>query len=143
MLMIIPKKSQESSHSQQLNSKNRPVTAPGTPFRTAEEAWFWFICAVEAREEGASPGKSRGNIPRPCEPLDIYKTLERIYRNRRLRFDHMRVLNYYGRRRLAPDAFQGRESDAHRLWREAMNELDVALQRRGIVQNIFQRVESL
>ncbi len=57
---------------QVISSHSTPARAPGIPFRTAEEAWLWFICAVEARAEGAVPGGGRGDIPRPCEPVDIY-----------------------------------------------------------------------
>jgi len=70
---------------QQRPAATVPMIVPGIPFNTVEEAWFWFICAMEAREDGATPGKSRGEILRPCEPTDIYRTLERLYRKRRLR----------------------------------------------------------
>jgi hypothetical protein len=112
------------------------------PFKNVEEAWFWFICSVEAREEGAKPSKAKADIQRPCEPVDIYRVLDRLHRNRRLRFEHMKVLSHYGRRRLAPEFHRRHEARAHQLWREAMQELDASLQRRGIVQNIFQQVEA-
>lgn len=117
--------------------------AAGTPFRNAEEVWFWFICAVEARAEGAVPGKGRGDIQRPCEPTDIYKILERLYRGRRLRMDHMNVLSHYGRRRMAPEPFRKYEMRAATLWCEAMRELDIIFQRRGIVRNPLQITEVL
>jgi hypothetical protein len=113
----------------------------GIPFRHVEEAWFWFISAVEARADGARPGKGRGDIPRPCEPNDIYQVLERLYRNRRLRMEHMHVLSHYGQRRTAPDLHCWKQARAHGLWREAMKELDMMLQRRGIVRNPLQLVE--
>jgi len=50
-----------------------PPDAPlGIPFRTAEEAWFWFISSVEAREAGMRPTGAKAKLPRPCEPIDIY-----------------------------------------------------------------------
>jgi hypothetical protein len=113
------------------------------PFRNAEEAWFWFICSVEAREAGATPSKSKGNVPRPCEPVDIYRVLERLYRNRRLRFEHMKVLSHFGRRRMPPEARRPHEAKSHQLWREAMKELDASLQRRGVVRSIFKPTEIL
>ena len=116
--------------------------APGIPFRHAEEAWFWFICAVEARADGAQPGRGRGDIARPCEPGDIYQILERLYRNRRLRMEHMRVLSHYGRRRMAPEWHRRSEARSHVLWQEAMRELDVMLQRRGIVRSPLTLVET-
>ncbi len=113
------------------------------PFQSVEEAWFWFICSVEAREQGAIPGRSRGGIPRPFEPIDIYRVLERLYRNRHLRLAHIKVLNDFGRRHVAPEPFQKYEKKAHRLWQEAMKELEDALQRRGIVGNIFKPTEAV
>lgn len=113
----------------------KPQIIPGTPFRHAEEAWFWFICAVEARADGAVPGRSRGGVQRPCEPSDIFRILERLHRNRRLRMEHMNVLSHYGRRRMPPEPFRKHEARAATLWREAMKELDAVFQNRGIVQN--------
>ncbi|HCM83707.1 MAG TPA: hypothetical protein PKW15_08190 [Alphaproteobacteria bacterium] len=129
------------------NPQNSKKTARaviiGIPFRNVEEAWFWFICAVEARRDGAVPGRGRGAVPRPCEPNDIYVTLERLYRNRRLRMEHMHVLSHYGRRRMPPEYHRRHEARAATLWREAMRELDVMLQRRGIVRNPLQITEVL
>ena len=113
----------------------------GVPFQTVEEAWFWFICSVEAREQGAVPGRSRGALPRPCEPIDIYRVLERLHRNRRLRFEHFQILNTFGRRHMAPEPFRRHEARAHQLWKEAMKELDTVLQRRGVVRSIFKPTE--
>lgn len=57
---------------QAISPFSQKICANGVPFRTAEEAWFWFICAVEARADGAVPGRGRGEVQRPCEPPDIY-----------------------------------------------------------------------
>ncbi len=132
-----------TSRNAKLYQPGLPVAPPmplGIPFNTAEEAWFWFICWVEARQEGATYTRNhRAEVPRPCEPMDILRILERLHRNRRLLWAHLKVLNHYGRRRCAPEEQRLKERDATKLWREAMKELDVVLQRRGIVRDVFQR----
>lgn len=104
------------------------------PFCNAEEAWFWFISAMKAREDGARFIAGMGKVRRPCEPVDIYKSLERLYRTRRLLIDHMKVLRHYGRRGVAPDQYYPPEMIAHRLWGEALRELEISLRQKGIVQ---------
>ncbi len=66
-----------------------------TPFDTVEEAWFWFILAQQARNEGARITAGQGALIRPCEPVDILKVLDRLYRQRSLSMDHMLVLRHY------------------------------------------------
>lgn len=78
-------------------------TESAVPFDSTEDAWFWFIAAQQAREDGARFVAGAGLYPRPCEPSDILKILDRLYRNRRLLMDHVLVLRHYGRRMLPPD----------------------------------------
>ena len=105
-----------------------------TPFTDAEEAWFWFIAAQEARDAGARIRAGSALLPRPCEPLDILKCVDRLYRNRVLGRDHLLVLRHYGRRRLRPDSFRAKEMRAHRLWMEAFDRLTPLLVKKGIVR---------
>ncbi len=117
-----------------------PVTVRDTravPFESAEEAWFWFIQAQQARSEGASPAD--GSLyPRPCEPIDILKILDRLYRHRRLLRDHLLVLRHYGRRTMAPDPHRVKEMRAHRLWHEALERIEEVLVCKGIVaRNVY------
>lgn len=37
-----------------------------TPFASTEEAWFWFIQAQAARNDGARFSMGLGLVPRPC-----------------------------------------------------------------------------
>lgn len=97
----------------------------GVPFRTAEEAWFWFIAANQARLEGAR--KNGGGVRRPCEPIDILRILDRLYRTRRLLMDHLRVLRFYGARMMPPEGWRKSEARAATLWREAMAALEPVL----------------
>ncbi len=105
-----------------------------TLFESAEEAWFWFIQAQAARNDGARFTMGSGLIPRPCEPLDILKVVDRLYRNRRLLMDHLLVLRHYGRRMMAPDPRRIKEARAAKLWDEALERIEAPLIRKGIVE---------
>lgn len=105
-----------------------------TPFGSAEEAWFWFIQAQAARNDGARFSAGQGLVSRPCEPVDILKIVDRLYRQRRLLVDHLLVLRHYGRRLIAPDARRMKEIKAHSLWVEALERMTPIFERKGIVQ---------
>lgn len=111
------------------------------PFDSAEEAWFWFIAAQEARNDGARYAAGASLVPRPCEPTDILKCLERLHRNRRLVMDHLLVLRHYGRRQLAPDARRAKEARAFVLWHEALDRLEDIFIDKGIVESAFMNVK--
>ena len=104
------------------------------PFDSAEEVWFWFIQAQEARNDGARVNAGLSLYPRPCEPLDILKILERLYRQRRLLMSHLKVLRHYGRRKMPPDPYRVKEARAHEIWREALERLEPCLERKGIIK---------
>ncbi len=103
------------------------------PFDDVIEAWFWFVQAQQARNEGARVTAGVGLLPRPCEPADILKILDTLYRQRRLVRDHLFVLRHYGRRQLAPDPRRVKEIQAHRLWVEALERLEPVFLRKGII----------
>jgi hypothetical protein len=105
------------------------------PFATAEEAWFWFIDAQQARNDGVRMVAGAGLYPRPCEPVDILKILDRLYRSRRLIRDHLLVLRHYGQRKMPPDAYRAKEARAHVLWREAMEIISDVLIQKGILES--------
>ena len=104
------------------------------PFTSPEEAWFWFVQAWEARSAGARVTAGLGETARPCEPVDILQTVDRLYRQRRLIRDHLCVLLHYGRRLSPPDPRRRAELRASGLWREAFDRLAPALRDKGIVQ---------
>jgi hypothetical protein len=106
-----------------------------TPFSSAEEAWFWFIQAQEARNDGARFSLGAGLIPRPCCPTDVMAILDRLYRQRRLLRDHLLVLRHYGRRMLPPDPRRVKEFRAYTLWTEALARLAPAFLRKGIIKD--------
>ena len=56
----------------------------GEPFDDVEHAWFWFMQARRARPDGAGLNAGAGSVPRLCEPIDIYRQLDNLYRARRV-----------------------------------------------------------
>jgi hypothetical protein len=119
-----------------LRPNHAPVHAPlarTEPFRSVEEAWFWTMAALIARGDGARIVAGRGQVSRPCEPDDVVKCLDRLYRQRRIDLTHVRILRIWGERGTAPDPRYPRERGDWRLWREAMSRLEWPLRVKGIV----------
>ena len=86
----------------------RPVAGPAArsrteAFRSVEEAWFWTMAALTARRDGARIVSGAGLVQRPCEPDDVVKCLDRLYRQRRIDLQHARILRIWGERQQAPD----------------------------------------
>lgn len=104
-----------------------------TPFASAEEAWFWTMSALVARRDGARVSAGKGLVPRPCEPDDVVKCLDRLYRQRRIELAHARIMRIWGERGTAPNPRHASERGDARLWREAMNRLEWPLRVKGIV----------
>ncbi len=111
-----------------------PERAPGHPFDSPEEAWFWSVQAHEAKAAGARVVAGLGLTPRPCEPDDVLRAVDRLYRQRKLVRDHLHVLVHYGRRLAAPDPDRRREQRASDLWREAFGRIGPVLRQKGIVR---------
>ncbi|MBI1425799.1 MAG: hypothetical protein GC149_20430 [Gammaproteobacteria bacterium] len=103
------------------------------PFENAEEAFFWFMTAQAAKNDGARCIGGCGKILRPCKPIDILKAIDALYRGKEIMMDHALVLRHYGRKLMAPDRYRDKERRAHMLWHEAMEKLEAVLQRKGIV----------
>jgi hypothetical protein len=99
------------------------------PFAHSEGAWFWAMSALIARRDGnrAAAGSS------VCEPDDVVKVLDRLYRQRKIDLAHARILRIYGERGVAPNPRFPSELGDLRLWREAMERLDYPLRMKGIV----------
>lgn len=107
--------------------------AKAEPFASAEEAWFWTMAALIARHDGARLSAGHGSVVRPCEPDDVVKCLDRLYRQRRIELTHARILRIWGERGTAPNPRIPSERGDLRLWREAMERLDFPLRQKGIV----------
>ena len=107
----------------------RPIQAE--PFGSAEQAWFWTVGALAARRDATSCSSSR--IARPCDPDDVVRCLDRLYRQRRIDLLHARILRIWGERQSAPNpAYASEKSDWH-IWREAIDRLEWPLRAKGIV----------
>jgi len=108
--------------------------AAAEPFATAEEAWFWTMSCLMARAEGARVVAGKGAKLRPCDPDDVVKSLDRLWRQRRIDLSHVRVLRRFGEAQVPPDARHPGDRGHFQLWTEALARLEGALVARGIVQ---------
>jgi len=108
-----------------------PRGARSEPFHSAEQAWFWTMGALVARREGSHGGGPR--TPRPCDPDDVVKCLDQLYRRRRVDLVHARILRIWGERGMAPNPAHRLERGDWRLWREALDRLEWPLRVKGIV----------
>lgn len=102
-------------------------------FRSAEEAWLWTMAALVARREGARYTAGLGKVERPCEPDDVVKCLDTLYRRRRIDLVHARILRIWGERQSAPSPAYVAEKSDWKLWREALDRLEWPLRVKGIV----------
>jgi hypothetical protein len=107
--------------------------ADAVPFADAQEAWFWTMAALRARHEGARTARNPAAVARPCEPDDVLKCLDQLYRQRRIDLVHARILRLWGERGCAPNPAWARERCDWRLWREALGRLEWLLRAKGII----------
>ena len=91
------------------------------------------MAALIARREGARYTANRGKAVRPCEPDDVVKCLDALYRRRRIDLVHARILRIWGERQAPPNPAVASERCDWRLWREAMDRLEWPLRVKGIV----------
>lgn len=91
------------------------------------------MAALIARREGARYTANQGLVSRPCDPDDVIRCLDQLYRQRRIDLVHARILRAWGERQLSPSASIHAERNDHRLWTEALQRLEWALRMKGIV----------
>lgn len=108
-------------------------TVPTQPFSSAEEAWTWTAAALAARRDGARYSAGKGRVSRPCDPDDVVKCLDGLYRQRRIDLAHARVLRIWGERQITPSSGIAAERSDHKLWKEALERLEWPLRVKGIV----------
>jgi hypothetical protein len=99
----------------------------------AEHAWLWTMAALIARREGARFSAKKGSVARPCDPDDVVKCLDALYRQRRIDLAHARVLRIWGERQMAPGTSVAAERQDRKLWIEALERLEWPLRVKGIV----------
>jgi len=110
--------------------------APGIqaqPFDKAEDAWLWTMAALIARREGARYTAGKGLVQRPCDPDDVVKCLDGLYRQRRIDLAHARILRIWGERQTSPSLSVAVERSDHKLWIEALERLEWPLRVKGII----------
>jgi hypothetical protein len=103
------------------------------PFPSAEAAWLWTMAALVARRDGARYTANKGLVRRPCDPDDVVKCLDGLYRQRRIDLAHARILRIWGERQMPPSLGVAAERNDHRLWVEALGRLEWPLRIKGIV----------
>ena len=104
------------------------------PFHSAQEAWFWTVAALLARRDGAGVAWRPDGPARPCDPDDIVRCLDVLYRQRSIELLHARILRIWGERQAAPRADRMGQRSDYRLWHQALGQLEWALRARGIVR---------
>jgi hypothetical protein len=103
------------------------------PFGDAEHAWLWTMSALIARREGARYTANKGAIARPCDPDDVVKCLDTLYRQGRISLVHARVLRIWGERQMPPSPAVPAERQDCKVWAEALERLAWPLRAKGIV----------
>ncbi len=58
------------------------------------------MAALIARRDGARIVSGAGLVQRPCEPDDVVRCLDRLYRQRRVDLQHARILRIWGERHI-------------------------------------------
>src|ERR1700692_206832 len=103
----------------------QPRSVPhAQPFANAEAAWLWTMAALIARREGARYSARKGLVTRPCEPDDVVKCLDVLYRQRRISLSPARFWRIWGERQMPPSLAIAAERHDHRLWTEALERLE-------------------
>ena len=109
------------------------LNPPTQPFCNAEHAWLWTMAALIARREGARFTANKGAVTRPCDPDDVVKCLDALYRQRQIDLAHARVLRVWGERQMPPSPVVAAERQDRKLWIEALERLEWPLRVKGIV----------
>lgn len=89
------------------------------------------MAALAARRDGTARSHSGPN--RPCDPDDVVKCLDMLYRRRRVDLLHARVLRIWGERGCAPSADRAGDRCDWKIWTEAIDRLEWPLRVKGIV----------
>lgn len=94
---------------------------------------MWTMAALIARRDGARYTANKGRVSRPCDPDDVVKCLDGLYRQQRIELGHVRVLRIWGERQTPPNPATTVERHDHKLWVEALERLEWPLRIKGIV----------
>jgi hypothetical protein len=118
-------------HDAAVTSRPTGVQRRGVPFRDVEECIIWTIKALgDAAEVGDGSGRA---VSRICEPIEVVRCLDTLYRRRRIDLRHARILRIWAHRGRPPRADAPNERSDSRLWREATERLEWPLRSLGII----------
>lgn len=100
------------------------------PFESPEEAWLW-CCRIRL---GGRAGKEVcSDFVRPCETIDIYHIIQKLYKRSILSDSHLKVMVDYGERLAPPLSFKRIYDYECSLWDQAMERLASPLREKKIV----------
>jgi hypothetical protein len=102
-------------------------------FATAEQAWFWTMSVVQARQAPASARPELRSGAAAARAAEVLRCLDTLYRRRRIDLLDARILKHWGERGRAPDPSRSSERCDEPIWREAIGRLTWPLRVRGIV----------
>jgi hypothetical protein len=112
--------------------QNGHAATSTTAFASSADAWFWTMRALRARHDGQTRSGNSA-IARPCEPDDVIRALDTLFRRRKLTGRHARVLRNWGEQQRTPDPRSAGANECG-LWREAIAALDSQLRAKGIIE---------
>ena len=104
------------------------------PFRSAEDAWLWTMAVLLARRDGAGLAWRPDGPARPCDPEDVIRCLDTLYRQRSIELLHVRILRIWGERQRPPRANRLSQHADWRLWHQTLGQLEWTLRARGVVR---------
>jgi hypothetical protein len=104
------------------NYRGGPAKPPST-FSTATDAWFWTMRTLISQRHGMRL-EQRG-----FEPDVVIKALDRLYRQRRIRLEHVKALRIWGEAGAVPPALHRDRVE----WDEALSRLEQPLRLAGVV----------
>lgn len=107
--------------------------AGGIPFDRTEDAWRWAHAGRIAQLDGARFTAGLADTPRPCEPADVLRAVQRLHSAGRLGPEHLSELVRCGRDDRARPPGPEQQRRRARLWDEAMDRLTAPLVAKGIV----------
>lgn len=112
---------------------HRPSCDP-LPFRSAEEAWLWTMSILVARRDGVDVAWRPDGPARPCDPDDVVRCLDRLYRDTSISLLHARILRLWGERQVAPRSDRPAQRADWRLWHQALGRMEWVLRASGVVR---------
>lgn len=107
------------------------ITMP-EKFQSSEQLWFWFLYSKSVRNSFSR--MHTRPTRRPCEILDVETLITKLYLSGKLTDEQLKVMKEFGDKRRAPHQHIWNENKAAEHWRNAMNILHIACQKRGWIE---------